>query len=78
MVTTGALYIANTLLATGRCSLLPDEAPTTGTLVGGSHRLLKYEFLTLVLADDQKLTIAPKRIEFSAGEKPLLVFDVLG
>jgi hypothetical protein len=78
MVTTGALYSAKTLLLTERCSLLPDGAPSTGTMVGGSHGLLQYEYLTLVLADGRELTVAPRRIEFAAGEKPLLVFDVMG
>jgi hypothetical protein len=76
MVTTASLYIADTLLAMGRCSLQPDEAPAYGTLVGGSHALLKYESLTLVLADDRKFNVAPKRIEYQADEKPLLVFDI--
>jgi hypothetical protein len=62
MITTGSLYIADTLLTQGPCSLVPDEAPSHGTLVGGSHALLKYESLTLVLADDRKLIVAPKRI----------------
>jgi hypothetical protein len=62
----------------GRCSLLPDDLPTDGTLVGGTHSLLKYDTLTLALPDGRQLSIEPKRIEHRPGEPPLLVFAVLG
>jgi hypothetical protein len=78
MVTTGSLYIGETLLAVGRCALWPEDAPTGGTLLGGTHSLLKYDSLVLVLVNNHRLTIAPRRIEHQPGEKPLLVFDVLG
>ena len=52
MVTLGSLCIGETLLAMGRCSLLPDDVPTVGTLEGAAHSLLKYDTLRLVLPDE--------------------------
>ena len=77
MVVDGALSIGGTLIATGRCSLVRGNVPKRGTLLGGTHSLLKYDSITLVLENGQKSTIVPRRIEFLADQPPLLVFDVM-
>jgi len=76
MVVDGALYIGDTLLATGRCSLLPDTKPATGSMVGGTHFLLNYDLLTLRLATGETLDVVPRRIEHSADKHAILVFEV--
>ena len=77
MVIDGALYIGGTLLATGRCSLWPDDKPATGSMLGGTHSLLNYDQLKLQLASGETLNILPRRIEYAADRQAILVFDVV-
>jgi hypothetical protein len=77
MVMDGALYIGSTLLASGRCSLWPDDKPAAGSILGGTHGLLNYDQLKLQLASGETLDIRPRRIEYSAGRQAILIFDVV-
>jgi hypothetical protein len=73
----GLLYDGGNLLATGPYSLSPDVRPTSGTIqvkaVGG---LLNRTFLTLQLANGDRLNVIPRRVEHSAGRIATLMFEV--
>ena len=79
MVIDGALYDGDQLLAAGYCALLPDDQPAIGSIVVGSKPagLLKYETLTLRLANGDRLRIVPRHVEHAAGQPPALAFDVI-
>ena len=72
----GTLLIGQIPLATGRCSLWPDGNPAAGSMAGGLHHLLHYDELILKLASGETLAIVPRRVEYSADEGAVLLFDI--
>ena len=72
----GTLFIGENRLATGRCSLWPDGKPAAGSMAGGLHHLLHYDELILKLASGETWGIVPRRVEYSADEGTVLVFDL--
>ena len=72
----GSLYDGGNLVTSGPYSLSAETPPLRGSIqvstVGG---LLNRGFLTLQLANGDRLNIIPRRVEHSAGRIAILLFD---
>lgn len=75
----GSLYDGGNLVTSGPYSLSEETPPLRGSIqvstVGG---LLNRGFLTLQLANGDRLNIIPRRVEHSAGRIAILLFEVEG
>ena len=73
----GLLYDGGNLVTSGPYSLSGENPPLTGsiqvTTVGG---LLNRGFLTLQLANGERLNIIPRRVEHSAGRIATRMFEI--
>jgi hypothetical protein len=73
----GSLYDGGNLVTSGPYSLSVETPPRSGSMqvstVGG---LLNRAFLTLQLANGDRLNIIPRRVEHSAGRIATLMFEI--
>lgn len=72
-----SLYDGGNLIATGPYSLSSEAPNSSGSMaVGKVAGLLNRGFLTLHLANGDRINIIPRRVEHSAGARAILMFDV--
>jgi hypothetical protein len=73
----GSLYDGESFLTTGQYSLASEDHRVTGSIaVGKVTNLLNRGHLTLQQENGQRLNIVPRRVQHSAGQLAILMFDV--
>ena len=73
----GSLYDGESLLTTGQYSLSSDTPVVTGSFaVGSVTNLLNRGHLTLQQENGKRLNIVPRRVQHSAGQRAMLMFEV--